>query len=423
MFKVSFFVFLFVSNLWILASPTETREWGATSGHSVVASALKVEGDQIILKKEDGAILKVPLKKFVESDQEILTKHFKIGELVPSSVALAMGLAHNQGEVVGPVDAGEGSSYYLYLPTTLKEGRSAPLLFCTRAGGWKKKALSRYKKTSELLGWVVAVSVESNNDSGFSNNVAVSKQAVAHILDTLPVDKRRVYFTGNSGGGSTSLANASEIKAEGAMPNVAYIPQGYKPKAKDYFVVGGGADFNRYASARARVEFGKKGVHRMHPGGHDAVPEWLVQEGLIWFQCRYLARNKDKHAEEVKDFEYRMLSWLEKDKPGEKSYYTYNICQLLMNDYQMEGDGKVKLSKLIDSLGEDSANVAYHQGISDLDQFSQDHLAKAKEGPSQDRSDPETSAAAKLMAGKYEGIPIIEDTFEAISGKTVKSKK
>ena len=33
------------------------------------------------------------------------------------------GLTRNIGEVVGPIDAGSGSHYFLYIPKSLKEGR------------------------------------------------------------------------------------------------------------------------------------------------------------------------------------------------------------------------------------------------------------------------------------------------------------
>lgn len=416
---------LFCLLLWVgfyssglAVEPTENREWTATGGHKVMAVATAVKGDVVVLKKESGKLLKVPLKKFIPADQEFLTKHFKVGEVADSGTAAATGLPHPQGEVVGPIETPEGSHYLLYLPKSLKEGRKAPLLFYTGSGGGNKGLLKRITEGAETCGYVMAMSVESQNGKDNTEECHTHcKNALNHIIDTLPVDGDRVYFTGNSGGGAMAFYNASKMKCEGVMPNVAYIPGGSEPKAHVYFVIGGGKDYNRYSSAAARAKFGKKAVHRMHPGGHGVSPDWLMIDGMIWFQGRYLAKNKKSCADEIKDFDIAMLKWLETKKSTE-SYRAYATARFLMEEYEMGGSAKEKLQKLLTELAGDPSNVLYYEGLQDIDKFSLKELAKFGAGSKMKHLDPKIEKAANKLLKKYVGVPVIEDTIKAIASKT-----
>lgn len=339
---------------------------------------MALDGDLVVLKKENGKTTKVPLDKLVAADQEFLRKHFQtVSEGVTGSgVAAATGLPFEQGKVVGPVEASGNASYYLYLPTTLKQRRNAPLLFYTHAEGGLPVMLDRIKEGAELCGWIMAISVQSRNGLSNSENLQSSKKSVKHILKTLPVDKKRIYFTGDSGGGAMAYVNAADMDAVGVMPNVAYVPHNVSPRSDDFFIIGGGGDYNRYPSAVARDRFGeKKAVHRMFPGAHEMAPGWLMVDGMVWFEGRYLARNKKEHIDEAKDFDASMILWLTGLKKAEP-HRAYSTGRFLMDEYQIAGTAKADLQGLLDELSNDPKNVSYYEGLKELDDFSETYLAK-----------------------------------------------
>ncbi len=271
------------------SEPTEVREWRSTAGTTIEASATKVENGQVFVKAGDGREFKVPLDKFVEEDRAFLAEHFSIkapepGQATASGVALVEGgLAYPLGEVSGPIDAGEGSHYFVYVPKTLREGRKAPLMLVTGAGGGNNRAAAMYAEGAEVAGWVLAASVESRNGPDHpEGNHAHAKRCVAHLIGNLPIDEGRVYFTGNSGGGAMSFYNGLRIESAGNMPVVGYSPDKKYDKKRYCYGIGGTKDFNRYLTAHAVAQFKERGVHRLHAGGHSGGPAWIGAEGIVW---------------------------------------------------------------------------------------------------------------------------------------------
>lgn len=406
-----------------LAEPTESREWTATNGKKVEGKVLRVDGGTAVLERADGQQVKVPVKVFVAADRKLLDEHFQMeaGSGVESSgVAAAEGLAVEQGKVVGPIDTGAQASYFVYVPKSLKKERLAPLLFYTHSGGGSAKLIEGLKSGAETCGWVVAISVESRNQAPTANNARVSKAAVEHIIGTLPVDGKRVYFTGNSGGGAMAMINAAKMSAAGAMPNVAYMPQGTNPKGGHYYVLGGGKDYNRYSSAWIAKKHGKDGVHRMHPGGHGICPDWQRVDGMIWLNARYLEDHRRSHAEESLDFEAAVIAWI-REMPGNEAHRAYSNARVLKDDYKISGANEVVLDALISELAANELNVRYHEGLLDLDELSEDKMGPIGEtsGSKKKHTAPDVKRAAERLQEKYEGVPVIEDTLKALASPTV----
>lgn len=406
-----------------LAEPTESRTWTATNGKTVEGKVLSIEGGKAVLERADGNKVNVPLAVFVETDRELLEEHFEIeapkpGEPQRSGAEPALGLPHPQGEVVGPIDAGDGSSYYVYVPKSLKADRDAPLLFYTDAGGGKPRLFNGLAEGAELCGWVMAASVESSNGHDFSHNIRVSKTAVEHIVDSLPVDRQRVYFTGNSGGGATAMGNAAEMRGAGAMPNIAYIPSGYNPPKGHYFAISGGKDYNRYNTAHIGKKFGKDGVHRMNPGGHGGVPPWQRIDGMIWLNLRYLADERRNHADEVMDFEASLIDWM-RGKSGSEPHRVFSTARIMLDDYKLSGANLPLVEKIASDLGTEEINVLYHEGLSVIDEISEDDFAELSGGSLFNHTCEKAKKKAEKELERFAGVPVIEDTLKAIAEPTV----
>ena len=414
--------FIFQITAVTAATPTEFRNWEATTGHKIKASAVQVADGKVHLKKDNGKIIQVALDKFIDEDQEALKAHFKLSEQAPtegSGAEAASGLPHPLGEMSGPVEA-EGSTYHVYLPKSLKKNRKAPLLFYTHAGGGNTKLLKELTPYAEQFGWVLAISVESSNKAGWEKNTKNCTNCLDHILDTLPVDIDRIHYTGNSGGGAQSLMNTQIKKAFGVMPNIGYIPGGVNVRAKAVYGLGGGYDYNRYLTAHAADKYKKDGFHRMSSKGHSGAPADHRGDGMFWMHCKFLGKAKSDHADEAKDFELSTLSWLTTLK-GKNPQRAYSNAVFFKELYEPSGTNAQALESLMKELRQDPNNSLYHEGLLAIDAHSGKHFAAlGKNGGSafSHVSASSTRAATKLQE-TYGHIPAINQVLEAMKKKTV----
>jgi hypothetical protein len=413
------------------AEPTESREWVSVTGSKVKGSALSVSAGQVLIKLENGRELTVPLNKLSESDQGFLSKHFGDPPAAEGAAAakttgsglplVTDGLAHKVGEVAGPIDAGGGSHYFVYVPKTLRKGRLAPLLHFNGSGGGSARSVKKHAEGAELNGWIVAASVESKNGPGHPvQNHEHAKNCVKHLIGSLPVDPQRVYFTGGSGGGAMSFYNAARIQSAGAMPHIGYIPDDTNLKGGDFFVINGANDYNRYTSAAAVKSLGKNAIHRFFVGGHQEGPDWLCAEGMTWLNGRYLAKNKrsPELAAERPDYEAAMISWIEKLSSSEP-HRAYYWCVFLKDDYKITGPNAAAVESLRTSLAGKPGCEGYAKGIAEISDFSERNYAEMGSGSLFAHTTPKLESAAAKLAGKLAGVPLLEELATALGKPTV----
>ncbi|MFC7337950.1 SHD1 domain-containing protein [Haloferula chungangensis] len=432
--KVTSFLLLYLLSLPLFAEPTEEREWRSTAGTTIKASAMSLAGGEVELKSADGRLLKVPLDKLSDEDQAFLNEHFKQEELEAeagergktkgSSVPIVKdGLAQPVGEVSGPIDAGEGSNYFVYVPKTLREGRKAPLMFITGASGGSAGSVKRYIEAAEVNGQIIAASVESRNgDDHPDGNHEHSKRCVAHLLETLPIDENRVYFTGHSGGGAMSFYNAMRITSAGNMPIIGYAPD-QEMNTKGYcYAIGGATDYNRYLTAYARAQYGKRGVHRFVSGGHTNGPDSVGCEGITWLNGRYLGDNaKDAAlANERQDFEASMIDWI-KELQGRAEHRAHYWCDFLLNSYEIKGANVAAVEALLNELQANPNNLRYTDGLVELDNFSDSFYADEGEGGGSkfNHTTSRIEKAAEQLAEELAGVPELEELAKQLGEKTV----
>lgn len=408
-------------------NPTESREWTSSAGTKVTGSATEFKNGKITLKTTTGRTLTLGLEKFSSSDTEFLKSHFGIispSDFSPSGSRLPFidgDLAHPQGEITGPVKIDGGSSYYVYLPKSLRKGREAPLIFYTNAGGGNKGLFKYFIEAAEISGWIISTSVESRNGGGWEKNHEHAKRCVEDLLDTLPIDEDRVYFTGNSGGGAMSFYNALRIKSLGNLPIVAYSKDRKYPKGQYCIGVGGATDYNRYLTAIATKSYKKRGFHRFVPGGHTGGPPWVQNECLLWLNGRYLGDQRKNTALDAErlDFERSMITWLNtlKAKAPHRAHYW---CHFLTTEYGIVGANAGTISTLLKDLSKNGKNVHYTQGLYALDEFSKKYYAPLGEGGGSKRkhTTPKIKRAAQKLFETYEGVPEIETIAQQLGNET-----
>ena len=404
-----------------LLNASPLSEWKATSGHSVHAKLIELQGREVTMELENQKTITVPLKTFVAEDKQKILAHFGMeGKLLLAAGSRAEPLtdcAFPMGVVHGPVVTGE-SSYYVYVPSSLKKDRLAPILFYTNAaGGDTKHHLEFLAETGELFGCILAYSIDSSNANGWQNNIKDVERCMDDLFSKLPIDKGRIHYTGNSGGGNTACLNSSINKAWGLMPNVAMLPEGLGVNTQVIYATGGSTDHNRFLTAHAADLYGKDGFHRMSKNGHGDAPVDHRCDGLFWMTCKYFAKHGKKHPDEVKDFERNMLEWIH-GLISSDSHRAYANAVILRDVYGLDGENLLALDEMLTSLSQNKDNILYQEALIALDSFSEKHLAPiGKKGwTPQGHAGVEGEADAKILKSTYGHIPelapIIEGLFQ-----------
>ncbi|MEM9478108.1 MAG: hypothetical protein AAGA58_00445 [Verrucomicrobiota bacterium] len=391
------------------AGPTEEREWTSTAGTKLTATATGVENGSVAFKAANGRAISVPLDKLVEADRAFLTEHFELNKPSSSESTQATDLAHPLGETVQNIEATSDSSYHVYLPESLKAGRKAPLLFFTSAGGGKPANIELMKVGSELCGWIVAACVESRNGNpnGLAGNHEHTKDCLEHIFRTLPVDEERVYFTGGSGGGATSMYNASLLDHAGVICCIGYIPEGI-PSGGFYIFINGATDYNRTPSAHWRNKLGEDAMQLYHSGGHRLPPEWIMTDAMVRLNGMWLTKEKEDHPDERVDFEASMIEWIGKLKAREP-WRAYAWSHFLQNDYEVDSANKSIVDDLVRELEADEKNVKYREGLIALDKFALDEFSSFGQGSQAEHVTSSISRAAANLGEEYAGVPHIAE--------------
>jgi poly(3-hydroxybutyrate) depolymerase len=90
-------------------------------------------------------------------------------------------------------------TYALYLPTTFDPARKWPVLLCFDPGARGKAPVERFQAAAEKFGWIVAGSNNSRNGPWEANATAITAM-LKDLSRHLPLDSKRLYSTGLSGG-------------------------------------------------------------------------------------------------------------------------------------------------------------------------------------------------------------------------------
>jgi predicted esterase len=184
-----------------------------------------------------------------------------------------------------------GQSYALYLPSAFDPGKKWPILFLFDPAARGAAGVEAFRAAAETYGWILAGS--NNSTNGPMRESAAAAWAVwADALKRLPLDERRVYASGFSGGARVASVFPQVIgrAIAGVIGCGAGLSAGIKTgelKAAAYFGLTGLADFNYGEMKNLDLAFDPSGVpHRFlfFEGVHGWPDQPLCARAVSWME-------------------------------------------------------------------------------------------------------------------------------------------
>jgi predicted esterase len=207
-------------------------------------------------------------------------------------------LSFPAGKVIPQVvcRADSKQSYALYLPSTFSATRTWPILYLFDPLARGEVAVEAARAAAEKFGYILVASNNSRNGS-MADSAAAANAVWKESQERFPVDERRRYLAGMSGGArvATAIALSCEGCTAGVIANAAGFPIGKMPLPNmkfAYFGAVGNADFNYSEFVQLRKTLEEAGAQyriRVFDGQHGWAPPDVWLEALNWMDIRAMA--------------------------------------------------------------------------------------------------------------------------------------
>ena len=207
-----------------------------------------------------------------------------------------------RGVIVDDVQCQDNAAqhYALYLPSNFTATRRWPVILGFDAGGRGRRAVERYQEAAEKYGYIVVGSNNSRN--GPWEPILEAASAMRRDVENrFPIDPKRRYAAGMSGGARVSMALAlKSTDIAGVLASSAGFPDdGFQESVRfPIFGTMGTEDFNYDEMHQLDKEL--KSPHRleMFDGGHQWPPVELATDGVEWMELQAMkrgTRSRDQH--------------------------------------------------------------------------------------------------------------------------------
>jgi len=332
--------------------------------------------------------------------------------------------------------ADPGESYALYLPSGYSPSRKWPIIYLFDPGARGRVAVEVVREAAEKYGYIVAASNNSRNGAQGGSTEAAN----AMWRDTqgrFPIDERRRYVAGMSGGArvATSIAIACKSCVAGVIANAAGFPTGTAPTRAmkfAYFAAVGNADFNYAEFVELRRTLDAVGARyhiRVFEGQHGWAPAEVWLEALEWMDLQAmiagsLAHDESRIAASLRDTLARAQAFEEK-KDVLAAYREYDSA---VRDFGGLADlsvPKARLRELQKSKQLKSAEKREASEIEEQDRIEAGPSAQMEKIPSGDLSTLELSelrgSFADLKRQVASSSPTLLVPRRALSGLVVQA--
>lgn len=307
-------------------------------------------------------------------------------------------LPHPLGRATEAIPCGNDFNYFLYLPNSLRKGVKHPVLFVMNPGGGGAGDAERYKAGAERNRWILATSKESKN--GYNGSQQAIDAMIKHVTSKLPIDQKRMYTTGFSGGSRMAFAT-SQVHKEIAGVIACGAGGGLGSAKQVAYGLCGSNCFNRTDMSKASIGYGHKAcVLRFFPGQHDWANSELCDDAITHLNGVFLFahRSRSDYAADYAHYIQQVRKLIdESTTPSPMRAYMWSsfLTEHKVND--------PTLASVHATLSQNAMNKLYVKGLEDIAKFAQKTFGPLNAAVW--KADPGASAACEREAKKYTGTP------------------
>ena len=189
-------------------------------------------------------------------------------------------------------------SYSLYLPTSFDGLKKHPVAFAFDPHGDGALPLKNFQRLADKYNYILVGSNNCKNGMPWKSINAVAQATMKEVLLKYPVDNKRIYTVGFSGGARVASALAIE---NGMIAGVTAIGAGFQNSNAnltynfDFFGMAGHGDFNmtellsldQMLSTTTMPHY----VH-LYNGKHEWSPEAEMNYAFLWHDFQAMRANK-----------------------------------------------------------------------------------------------------------------------------------
>ena len=178
------------------------------------------------------------------------------------------------------------NSYTLYVPATQKTNGKYPLIIFFDSHAKGALPVLKYRTIADKYGFILAGSNYSKNGMATEITTKIGKTIIEDIITRLPIDSRRIYAGGFSGGARVATAFAdtdSRIKA--VIGCSAGLPQQGIKNNFDFLGIAGTSDMNYLEMEQTNNRLEGTGMRHfllLFEGKHEWAPEKTMDDAFLW---------------------------------------------------------------------------------------------------------------------------------------------
>jgi dienelactone hydrolase len=164
-------------------------------------------------------------------------------------------------------------------------------LLCFDPAGKGDRPVRLFQSAAESHGYIVVGSYNSHNGPWEDNKLA-SEAMFRDVISRWPIDGRRVYAVGFSGGARWASNLGTVGVARAVVACSAGFPAGDTPEEVrfDFYGTTGSEDMNREEMVCVECDLSTRPIAhalKIFHGGHEWMPERLTSEALDWLDSRF----------------------------------------------------------------------------------------------------------------------------------------
>ena len=294
-------------------------------------------------------------------------------------------------------------SYFVHVPTSYtNNGRKWPVMFIMSPMGCDAGALERYIDGAEMNGWILVGSVQSKNS--FKQSEEAVKAMVADVCKKMPVDLKRMYASGMSGGARMAFWLSEEMKTKWFAGVLACGAGGHPEKMSPKTIIFGlcGSNcFNRWDMA-CTMKAIRNNLSRLRffEGNHDWADAEHIKYAMAWLNACYLktpAAITPAWVEEKKQLVAKIRAEIEKETEADpEKAYEWTVC-LGMISSSPTAVGNQTMQTLL----KNPKVKSYMAGLKDMDLFVRKFFATSSMDYLNNNGTPAAKREADRLAAKY----------------------